>query len=142
MMDRKELSFMIKNMRENSGVSKYRASKDSGLTEIQIGYMDDATHSYSIGNMFRYLNAIGGYLQIRSSIYKNSFILKSREDFVIACKEMRATNQLSQKKAALKIGVNSAIITGIESRNIDTSVDKFIQCVYGLEYEIIVKKAN
>ena len=70
MMDRKELSFMIKNMRENSGVSKYRASKDSGLTEIQIGYMDDATHSYSIGNMFRYLNAIGGYLQIRSSIYK------------------------------------------------------------------------
>ena len=78
MMDRKELSFMIKNMRENSGVSKYRASKDSGLTEIQIGYMDDATHSYSIGNMFRYLNAIGGYLQIRSSIYKNSFILKSR----------------------------------------------------------------
>ena len=134
-MDRKELSFMIKNMRENSGVSKYRASKDSGLTEIQIGYMDDATHSYSIGNMFRYLNAIGGYLQIRSSIYKNSFILKSREDFVIAFKEMRATNQLSQKKAALKI-------TGIESRNIDTSVDKFIQCVYGLEYEIIVKKAN
>ena len=46
-MDRKELSFMIKNMRENSGVSKYRASKDSGLTEIQIGYMDDGTHSYS-----------------------------------------------------------------------------------------------
>ena len=55
---------------------------------------------------------------------------------------MRATNQLSQKKAALKIGVNAAIITGIESRNIDTSVDKFIQCVYGLEYEIIVKHRN
>ena len=33
-MDRKELSFMIKNMRENSGVSKYRASKDSGQSEI------------------------------------------------------------------------------------------------------------
>ena len=141
MMDRKELSLMIKNMRENLGVSKYRASKDSGLTEIQIGYMDDATHSYSIGNMFRYLNAIGGYLQ-RSSICKKSFILKSREDFVAAFKEMRATNQLSQKKAALKIGVNAAIITGIESRNIDTSVDKFIQCVYGLEYEIIVKHRN
>lgn len=35
-----------------------------------------------------------------------------------------------------------AIITGIESQNIDISIDKFIQCVYGLEYEIIIEKIN
>lgn len=138
-MNRIEFSASIKQHREGKNISKYKASKDSGLTEIQIGRIDNAVNSYSIDNMFLYLKAIGACIVLSSPVFPNVFKLTSRQDFVKTFKHIRQLNQLSQNKAAYQIGVNAAIITGIESRNVDTSVDKFLLCVQGLKYELKIE---
>lgn len=138
-MDRREFSMLVKQQRENKYISKYRAAKDSGLTEIQIGRIDNAANSYSLDNLFLYLNAIHSHLLLHSSIFAEKFILTSRRDFIEAFKNLRKINKMSQSKAAQKIGVNTAIITGIESRNVDTSIDKFLLCVEGLGFNIAIE---
>ena len=139
-MNREELSLRVLQLRTSLNISKYKVAKLSGLAELQIGRIDNATHSYSIDNLFKYLNAIPAVIKLYSTQYNKSYILQSRQDFVAAFKEIRLMSGLSQVKAANIIGVNSAIITGIESRDVDTSIDKFLQCIYGLGYQLKIEK--
>ena len=139
-MTREEISLEVYNLRIKLNISKYKVSKLSGLAELQIGRIDNALHSYSIGSLFKYLNAISGCIKLFSEHHNEQFVLKNRQDFIRAFKKMRELNGLSQAKAASMIGVNTAIITGIESRDVDTSIDKFLQCIYGLGYQVKIEK--
>lgn len=138
-MNKEEFSQLLVSHREATNCGKNEMCRKMGVMFHHLQRIESATHNYLIDQVFDYLSAIGRTMILSSDEPKSSFKIKNRDDFRKAFKEMRKLNKLSQAKAAAKIGVIPGVITGIETRDVNTSIDKFIQCVYGLGYKITIK---
>lgn len=139
-MNREEFSQLLVLNRESANCGKNEMCRKMGIMFHHLQRIENALNNYSIEQVFAYLAAINRVMVLYSLEYGNTFKVKNREDFVVAFKNIRKSCKLSQAKAAVKIGVISGVITGIESRDTNTSVDKFLQCIYGLGYQIKIEK--
>lgn len=64
------------------------------------------------------------------------YYLHNREEFALAFVKIRKLMGVSQIKAAEHLMVSRNVIAGIENNTLNTSIDKFIQCINGLGYKI------
>ena len=139
-MKKEEFSQLLVSNREEAGCSKNEMCRRIGLLFHQLQRIENASNNYVITHVFSYLAAINCIIVLYSENFTQRFSIKNKQDFVLAFKAMRKLNQLSQIKAAEKIGVIPGVITGIESRDVNTSIDKFLQCIYGLGYQVKIEK--
>lgn len=139
-MNREEFSALMVASREEAGLSMNEVMRRMGCTFLQVQRMEKSENNFSIDNVFKYLDAIGFVMTLTSSKFKDKFKLHSRQDFKVAFPKIRKLNGLSQIAVAQAIGVSRQLIMGIENKDLNTSIDKFLQCIYGLGYEIKINK--
>lgn len=135
-MDRISFSNTLKCKRESLNISKYKVSKDTGLTSLQINRIEDAVNSYSMGNIFKYLKAIGCNLQLVNN--SNVDALDCVEKFGSWVTKKRDSD-MSMYSLAKQIGSNIVTITKIETARSTVGVDLFLKIVDAFGYKIKIE---
>ena len=135
-MDRISFSNTLKCKRESLNISKYKVSKDTGLTSLQINRIEDAVNSYSMGNIFKYLKAIGCNLQLVNNC--NTDVLDCVEKFG-SWFTKRRDSDMSMYSLAKQIGSNVVTITKIETARSTVGVDLFLKIVDAFGYKIKIE---
>ena len=140
-MNRQEFSQILKEAREDAGLSKYRVAKDCGFEDYQVGIIEDARNSFLIRNMFKYLNAIKHSLYIVEVETKRMTLIQAPEQFNLLLEKMRENMGVSQITAAELTGVKVGVIRRVENdQSAGITVDNFLKCVYGLGCRVLVIK--
>lgn len=135
-MDRKEFSELLVKHRQGAGLSKNEVMRRTGRSFEQIQRIEKATSNYSIDNIFLYLKVIQSCIVLRNNYGDDVYYLHNREEFALAFVGMRKLMGISQINAAEHLMVSRNVIAGIENNKLNTSIDKFIQCITGLGYNI------
>lgn len=135
-MNRIEFSNMLKGKRASLDISKYKVSKDTGLTALQLNRIEDAANSYSMGNIFKYLGAIGCHIGLYKG--KQSCVLNGINDFGIWVTKRRG-QKISMYALAKQIGSNITTITRIETNQSVVGVDLFLKIVEAFGYELKIE---
>ncbi len=135
-MNRIEFSNMLKNKRESLGTSKYKISKDTGLTALQLNRIETAANSYSMGNIFKYLNTIGCHIALYKGKRSNTF--NNIEDFGVWVTKRRG-QKMSMYALAKQIESNITTVTRIETNQSAVGVDLFLKIIEAFGYELKVE---
>lgn len=135
-MDRTEFSTILKDKRESLCISKYKISKDTGLTPLQLNRIEDAVNSYSMGNIFKYLNAIGCNINLHKG--KRTNVLNCIEDFSSWVTKRRGKN-ITMYALGKQIGSNVVTITRIETKQTVVGVDLFLKIVEAFGWELKIE---
>lgn len=135
-MDRIEFSTILKYKRESLGISKYKISKDTGLTALQLNRIEDAANSYSMGNIFKYLGVIGCNICLYKG--KRTNVLNSIEDFASWVTKRRGKN-MTMYALGKQIGSNVVTITRIETKQTIVGVDLFLKIVEAFGWELKIE---
>lgn len=135
-MNRIEFSNMLKAKRESLGVSKYKISKDTGLTALQLNRIEDAANSYSMGNIFKYLDAIDCNICLYKGKRTNTF--NCIEDFSSWVTKKRGKN-ITMYALGKQIGSNVVTITRIETKQTIVGVDLFLKIVEAFGWKLKIE---
>ena len=135
-MNRIEFSNILKDKRESLDISKYKISKDTGLTALQLNRIEDAVNSYSMGNIFKYLDVINCRIALCKG--KRIYILNNIEDFGSWVTKRRG-QKMSMYALAKLIESNITTITRIETNQSSVGVDLFLKIIEAFGYTLKIE---
>lgn len=141
-MDRKEFSELLTKHRQEAGLSINEIVRRTGRGFQQIQRIEKASSNYSIDNVFLYLKVMQSCIILYNNSGDDRYYLHNREEFALAFVNIRKLMGVSQINVAGHLMVSRNVIAGIENNTLNTSIDKFIQCIIGLGYNIDIVSEN
>lgn len=139
-MKKEEFSQLLVSNREEAGCSKNEMCRRIGLLFHQLQRIENASNNYAITHVFSYLAAINCCICITNKEHEECYKIQSKEEFSSVFINIRKKMNLSQRKIEALLNVSHGVILGIETFNKNTTIDKFLQCIYGLGYQIKIEK--
>jgi len=139
-MDRLEFCNIVSDYRKSSGIKMKDICFQMNVMPTAVYRLEKGENNFSMSNMFAYLKALGVYIHLYSDIHPIKYKLTSLEHFYSAFMDMRILQKLSQRKIELMLGLSHGIVSSIESKKKNITIDTFLQCVYGLGYQIKIEK--
>lgn len=138
-MDRKSLCLIIKNLRQESGVSMKTICMAMDLLPSSIYRFESGKHNFNLKLLFSYLKAINVQMVLSDSNNAN-VLISDYEQFVDWLIEIRTNAGYTQRKLAEKTGITQVTIANIESKKSVVTIDYFFKIIEALGYVLNIKK--
>ena len=139
-MNRQEFCNIVSGYRKSSGIKMKDICFQMNVMPTAIYRLEKGENNFSMNNMFAYLKVLGIYIHLYSDIHPIKYKLTSLEHFYSAFMDMRILQKLSQRKVELMLGLSHGIVPSIETKKKNITIDTFLQCIYGLGYQIKIEK--
>ena len=133
-MTREEFSKILRDARIGKGLTVMKMWQKSGLTNVQLQYIERGKNNYGLKNVLRYLSALELCLALKTPQHR--LIVRDNADIVSFFRNERESKSITQLKLAELSNVSEGTLRDIEQQQTKFHIDPFLAVASALGVEV------